>query len=63
MLLVSLPENPAMQGIIDTMATYVVKGGDEAMARVMEDSENDPNLWFVHFCFVFNHYCVVYHIT
>ena len=45
MLLVSLPENPAVQGVIDNMAWFVVQGGDEAMAKLFEDSKNDPNLW------------------
>ncbi|XP_052794706.1 bromodomain-containing protein 4-like [Mya arenaria] len=44
---VSLPENPAAQGMIDSMARYAAAGGDEAVNKLREDANVDSNLWFM----------------
>lgn len=43
--LVSLPENPAAQEMIDSLAMMASRGGEDTISRMQEDAKVNPDLW------------------
>ncbi|KAH3833492.1 hypothetical protein DPMN_106803 [Dreissena polymorpha] len=44
---VSLPENPAAQEMIDSLAMMAACGGEDTISRIQEDAKVNPDLWFL----------------